>query len=76
MRTVETTPTMVRHGPGCLPLPSTVRKRRPSGLSRAEVLLRERGVDDRDGLLRVEIVVGELAAFEQPLPGDLEEAAA
>ena len=40
----------------------------------AEVLLRERGVDDRDRLPRVEIVVGEAAAFEELLPGDREEA--
>ena len=56
--------------------PPRVRKRRPSALSVAEVLLREGGVDDRHRLARVEIVVGEGAAFEQPLAGDLEEAAA
>ena len=40
----------------------------------AEVLLRERGVDDRDGLPRVEVVVGEDAALEELLSGDGEEA--
>jgi hypothetical protein len=33
MRIVETTPTIVRHGPACVPLPVTARKRRPSALS-------------------------------------------
>ena len=40
-----------------------------------EVLLRERRVDDRDGLVRVEIVGGEGAAVEHPLAGHREEAA-
>ena len=39
------------------------------------MLARERGVDDRDGQLRVEIVVGEGAALEQLLAGDVEERA-
>ena len=42
----------------------------------AEVLLRERGVDDGDGLLRVEIVGGERPALEQLLSGDRKETAA
>lgn len=33
IRVVVTTPTIVRHGPGCRPLPATVRNRRPRGLS-------------------------------------------
>src|SRR5262249_59898615 len=42
----------------------------------AEAPARERGVDNRDRLARVEVVVGEGPAFQQPLSGDLEERAA
>ena len=75
IRTVETTPTIVRHGPGCRPLACHRPEAAAERALAAEMLARERRVDDRDRLAVVEIVVGERAAFEQLLPGDREEAA-
>ena len=70
-----TTPTIVRQGPGCSPVESVVREAKPECAVVAVVLLREVGVHDRDGQLRVEVALGEGAPLDQLLGGDREEAA-
>ena len=76
MRTVVTTPTIVRHGTSLLRVAISPRRAKAAThrTVRAEVLPREGGVDDRHGLPHIEIVDGKRAAFEQLLPGHREKA--
>ena len=76
MRTVVTTPTIVRHGPYCdWAAPSPGSEPAPERAFRPEMLLREGGIHDRDRQLRVEIVVPEVAALDELLTQHVEEPA-
>ena len=75
MRTVDTTPTIVRHGPGCVPLRSVVRKRAPSALRPRKCLAANAALTIATGSRESRSSTGERASVEYRLAHDVEEAA-